>query len=81
MRVTGPEFVLVAGTRVMLGVGIGLLAAGRITDENRRLIGRILFAIGAVSTIPLAWQVLGRQARGVRTFENKTSPTDGELAM
>ena len=58
MKVTLPELVLIAGTRGMLGAGIGLLAAGRLPDDTRRAVGRTLLAIGAFTTIPLAIQVL-----------------------
>jgi hypothetical protein len=61
VKVTLPELVLIGATRGMLGAGIGLLAAGRISDDHRRLVGRMLLAIGALSTIPLAFQVLGRR--------------------
>lgn len=57
-----PELALVAGTRGILGAGIGLLAAGRITDERRLLIGRVLFAIGAISTIPIALRIFRQEA-------------------
>ena len=53
MKVTAPELALIAGTRGMLGAGIGLLAASRLTDDQRRAVGRTLLAIGAVTTIPL----------------------------
>ena len=51
---------LIAATRGMLGAGIGLLAAGKISDDHRRTAGKILLAIGAVSTIPLALRVFGQ---------------------
>jgi hypothetical protein len=57
MKVTIPELALIAGTRGLLGAGIGLLAAGRLSDDQRRIVGRVLLAIGAVTTIPLAFQV------------------------
>jgi hypothetical protein len=56
----------------MLGVGIGLLAAGNLGDEKRRALGRTLFTIGALSTIPLLWQVLARR----RHPEPETVPWD-----
>ena len=60
-----PELALVAGTRVALGAGIGLVAAERLTGEQRRAVGVVLLLIGAVSTIPLGLEVLGRcQASG-----------------
>jgi hypothetical protein len=33
---TIPEIILIAGTRVALGVGIGLLLADKFTDHERR---------------------------------------------
>jgi len=57
MKITVPQLALIAATRGMLGAGIGLLAAGKLRDEHRRLVGRILLGIGAASTIPLAIRV------------------------
>ena len=48
-----PTLMLVAATRGMLGAGIGLLLANRLGNHRVR-IGRILLAVGALSTIPLA---------------------------
>jgi len=61
MKVTVPELALIAGTRGLLGVGIGLLAAGRLSDDQRRVLGRALLAIGALTTIPLAFQLFSRK--------------------
>ena len=36
---TIPELILIAGTRVALGVGIGLLIADKLTDNERRAAG------------------------------------------
>ena len=58
-EVTVPQIGLIAGTRVMLGAGIALLLAEKLTAEQRQAIGWTLFAIGALTTIPLALQVLG----------------------
>jgi hypothetical protein len=60
MKVTVPELVLIAVTRGMLGAGIGLLAAGRLSDDQRRIVGRVLLTIGAMTTIPLAFHVFRR---------------------
>jgi hypothetical protein len=60
MKVTVPELALIAGTRGMLGAGIGLLVAGRLSDDQRRVLGRVLLTIGAITTIPLAFQVFHR---------------------
>jgi hypothetical protein len=58
-RITLPELALVAGTRVALGAGLGLLLAERLSDGERRAAGWTLFLIGALSTVPLAFEVLG----------------------
>jgi hypothetical protein len=55
-----PELALIAATRGMLGVGIGLLVAPRLDQDHRKIVGAVLAAIGAVSTIPLALRVLRR---------------------
>ena len=59
-RVTIPELLLIAGTRVALGIGIGLLLAGKFTNRQRKVSGWALFGAGALSTIPLAATLLGR---------------------
>ena len=58
-RITLPELVLVAGTRAALGAGLGLLLADRLSQEQRRAIGWTLFLVGALSTVPLAFEVFG----------------------
>jgi hypothetical protein len=47
----------------MLGAGIGLLLADRLTPARRAQVGRILLGVGAVTTIPLVVAVI----RGRRT--------------
>jgi hypothetical protein len=56
---TIPELMLVAGTRVLLGAGIALLAADHLERGQRRAIGFVLTAIGAITTIPLLLEVRG----------------------
>jgi hypothetical protein len=60
-RVTIPELALIAGTRVALGAGLGLLLADCFREEQRRAVGWTLLLIGGLSTIPLAFEVLGGQ--------------------
>jgi hypothetical protein len=60
ISITRPELILVAGTRVALGVGIGLLLADRFSDSTRRAIGWTLTAFGALITVPIALEVLGK---------------------
>ena len=59
-----PELILIAGTRVALGVGIGLLVSGRLTREQRRAAGLSLALVGGLTTIPLAMGIIGRRASG-----------------
>ena len=60
--VTLPELFLIAGTRGLLGAGIGLLLSNRLSEDQRRAVGWTLLGIGAITTIPLAAQVMGRRA-------------------
>ena len=58
---TIPEIMLIAGTRVMAGVGAGLLLADRLRGNERKKIGWTLFLVGAISTIPLALDVFSKR--------------------
>ncbi|MBP1750644.1 MAG: hypothetical protein H6Q52_3183 [Deltaproteobacteria bacterium] len=53
-KVTLPELALIAGTRAMLGVGVGLLVADKLPKDQRKAVGWTLTLVGAISTIPLA---------------------------
>lgn len=54
-----PTIALVAGTRVGLGIGLGLLLSDHFAPEKRRSVGWTLFAVGVLSTIPLAAEIFG----------------------
>src|SRR5437764_16710 len=58
-QITIPELILVAGTRAALGAGLGLLLADRLSADPRRAVGWTLFLVGALSTVPLAFEVFG----------------------
>ena len=60
-KLTLPEIALIAGTRGMIGAGAGLLLADRLNDDQRKSIGCTLLIIGAISTIPLAIEVLSKR--------------------
>ena len=60
-ELTLPEIALIAGTRGMIGAGAGLLLADRLNDDQRKSIGWTLLIIGAISTIPLAIEVLSKR--------------------
>jgi hypothetical protein len=53
-----PTLAFVVGTRAMLGVGIGLLLAGKLPPAKRRSTGLMLVTAGALTTIPAALAVL-----------------------
>jgi len=55
-----PEIGLVAVTRGMLGAGLALLLADKLPREARTTIGWTLFLVGAISTVPLARDVLDK---------------------
>ena len=57
-KLTLPELALIASTRGMLGFGLGLLLADKLSEDQRRAVGWTLVAVGAVTTIPLAMLVL-----------------------
>ena len=56
-----PTFGFVVGTRAALGVGIGLLLSGKMTESQRRVVGLTLVAIGVATTIPAAMAVFRNQ--------------------
>lgn len=55
------ELIGIAVTRGLLGAGLALLLGDRLGRPQRRLLGEILTTIGALSTIPFAWDVLHRR--------------------
>ena len=63
-QVSLPELGLVAGTRAALGFGLGLLMADRWSQDQRRAIGWTLFAVGAITTVPLALEVFSHRVNG-----------------
>jgi hypothetical protein len=54
------ELILIAGTRVALGVGIGFLVSEKLSGEQRRAAGLALAIVGGLTTIPLAIGVIGK---------------------
>jgi len=76
-RITLPELALIAGTRGMLGAGIGLLLADHLPNAQRKAVGWTLLLVGALTTIPLAIEVLG-EARHAG-LEDWTEPSRDAL--
>lgn len=56
-----PELALVAGTRAVLGAGLGVLLGQKLSERKRKAVGWTLVAVGALSTIPLGIDVLSRR--------------------
>jgi len=57
---TIPEIILIAGTRVALGVGVGLLIADRLPRDARKAAGLALLAVGVLTTVPIVAGILGK---------------------
>ena len=57
---TLPEIGLIAGTRVALGVGIGLLLSDRLNRDARKAAGWALLGMGVLTTIPIVAGILGK---------------------
>jgi ABC-type anion transport system duplicated permease subunit len=60
-KVTIPELMLIGGTRVALGLGIGLLIKDKLNKDQRQAAGLALLIVGAITTIPLAIEVLSKK--------------------
>jgi len=60
-ELTLPELGLIALTRGLLGAGIALLLADKLSAEQRRAVGWTLAAVGALTTIPLAFDVFAKR--------------------
>lgn len=60
VQVPLPELGLIAATRGMLGAGIAFLLSEKIPVERRKPVGLALLLVGAISTIPLARDVIRR---------------------
>ena len=58
---TIPEIMLIAGTRAALGAGLGLLLGNRLKEKARKGAGWALFAVGALTTIPLVIGVAAKR--------------------
>lgn len=54
VNIAVPEIALVAVTRVILGIGVGLLLSSALKKRARCAAGLTLFMVGVISTVPLA---------------------------
>jgi hypothetical protein len=60
---TIPEIMLLGGTRVALGAGIGLLLAGKLNDDRRKGAGLALTVVGVLTTIPIVIGIIKKPER------------------
>lgn len=58
-----PELALIAGTRAALGAGIALILGEQLTTEQKKAVGWTLFLVGAVTTVPLLADVIGKRIK------------------
>jgi hypothetical protein len=58
------DIILIAGTRIALGAGIGLLLSSRLNNDQRKAAGLALALVGGLTTIPLALGVIGKKSGG-----------------
>jgi hypothetical protein len=78
LKITLPELALIAGTRAALGAGIAFLLADRFPEDRRVAVGWTLVAIGALSSIPLAFEVFGRDR--ITTRDRLPDQPEAELS-
>jgi hypothetical protein len=52
------EIILLGGTRVALGVGVGLLIGRQLNDDQRKAAGTALTVVGALTTIPILINII-----------------------
>jgi hypothetical protein len=57
LTISLPELIAVGATRGMIGVGAGFILSNLVSRKTRKRIGIPLFAIGLLSTIPIATRI------------------------
>ena len=60
-NITLPEMILWTGTRVALGVGVGMLISRRLSKDAMKAAGLALPLVGGLTTIPLAIAIMGKK--------------------
>ena len=81
MSLTVPELALIAGTRAALGAGVALLLAERLSGEQRRAVGWTLLAVGAISTGPIAVELVAKIRESSRAREGQSEGiVEGDVA-
>jgi len=60
-NITLPDMILWTGTRVALGVGIGMLISRRLSKDAMKAAGVALAVVGGFTTVPLAIAIMGKK--------------------
>jgi hypothetical protein len=74
-QLTLPELAMVAGTRAALGAGLGLLLADRLPEGQRKAVGWTLVLIGVATSVPLAFEVLGKSRASAPSAGGEFAPS------
>ena len=61
VKTTAPVESLLTLTRAALGLGLGLLVAGKIKESVRNRTAIALLGVGAVSAIPYIYELISKQ--------------------
>jgi hypothetical protein len=56
-----PDLILWTGTRVALGVGVGMLISRGLSKDAMKAAGLALTVVGGLTTIPLAISIMGKK--------------------
>jgi hypothetical protein len=67
IQLSRPELAFIIATRAMLGAGIALFLADRLTVERRKAVGATLAVVGLITTIPAAWAIFGKCDRCIES--------------
>lgn len=65
LSITFPQLVLVAATRGMIGMGVGLLLSNLLSRNHRKIIGLPLLIAGALSSIPIAIRLFHKEDNNI----------------
>ena len=61
IQLSRPELAFIIATRAMIGAGIALLLADRLSAEQRKAVGSTLVLVGLVTTIPAVWAIFRKR--------------------
>ena len=65
-----PELMAVGATRGMIGAGAGFLLSNLVSRKTRKMVGIPLFAIGLLSTIPIAARIFCKDEPANATMQD-----------